>query len=158
MISFLLLMLTSGVYLVAALIGVGIALACYVLMSLGLYTLCTRLEEECGYVIEYRWLSWIPIGQYWILGKIIEYLDDKKQLPYSLVFLAGGVIITLFQGSWVSAVELVMCGFAGYMMSGWFHNRDQILMTVLCAFFLPFYIFAVRNKPLPDDMHTDWRG
>lgn len=54
--------LTGGMNFWSILIGI----ACYILMSLGLYSLASRR------IISRPWLAWIPVGKLWILGCLAD--------------------------------------------------------------------------------------
>ena len=55
-----------AVYLVILLVSLAVSVAAYVLRSLGYYTIAERRR------IKHPWLSWLPIGNLWILGSISD--------------------------------------------------------------------------------------
>ena len=54
------------VYMLILLIALAVSVAAYVLQSLGYYTIAERRG------IKRPWLSWLPIGNLWILGSISD--------------------------------------------------------------------------------------
>ena len=54
------------VYLLILLIALAVSVAAYVLQSLGYYTIAERRG------IKRPWLSWLPVGNLWILGSISD--------------------------------------------------------------------------------------
>lgn len=48
------------------LVMIGFAIACYVLQSLGMYTIAKRRG------IHHPWLAWVPVGASWLLGSISD--------------------------------------------------------------------------------------
>ena len=94
-----LLLLFAGIILIVGLITLGLAIACYVLQSIGLHTLAKRRG------IKHPWLAWIPFGDYWIIGSISDdvRLWNKSVLSYRRIILtalmAGSMIFSLVQ-SW----------------------------------------------------------
>lgn len=63
----------------------ALALASYVLTSLSLYTIGSRR------LIKNSWLSWLPIGRDWVLGKIAEEYDGKNGIERKW----GKIMLTL---------------------------------------------------------------
>ena len=55
-----------GIYLVLLLPVIALGVTSYVLQSLGLHRICKRRG------IHHGWLSWLPIGNMWVLGSISD--------------------------------------------------------------------------------------
>lgn len=89
-----------------AILGIGIIT--YVLQSLAMYTIADRRR------IPNAWLAWLPFGNVWILGSIVDHQEgqrgvDRKWrrllLTLSLVFSIGYVLIyvgMLAVGAWTA--------------------------------------------------------
>lgn len=54
------------IYMIYMLASYGLAIACYVLRSLGLYTVAKRRG------INHPWMSWVPVLDLWIIGCISD--------------------------------------------------------------------------------------
>lgn len=94
-----LLMMLGGIFLIAGLITVAVAIVAYVFQSIGLYTLAKRRG------IKRPWLAWIPVGDYWIIGSISDdvRLRNKSELNHRRVWLAvliAGTTILTFVKAW----------------------------------------------------------
>lgn len=77
----------AGLFVVLAIIGI----VNYVLMSIGLMKMAQNEE------IENPWLAWVPIGNFWIMGKLIKTIElgsnKWEQAELILVIAAAGSII-----------------------------------------------------------------
>lgn len=67
------------------------AILCYVLQSLGMYTIAKRRE------IKYPWMAWIPVVNVWTLGSI----DDQYQ------YVANGKVTN--RRKWLLGLGIVTC-------------------------------------------------
>jgi len=54
------------IYVFIGLLGSALSIVCYVLHSLGLYTIAERRG------IRHGWLAWVPVGSAWLLGSISD--------------------------------------------------------------------------------------
>jgi len=54
------------VYCLVLLFSFAFSILCYVLQSLGLYTVADRRG------IRHAWLAWLPVGNFWLLGSISD--------------------------------------------------------------------------------------
>lgn len=81
--------------------------ACYILMSVGLYTLAKRR------VIANPWLAWLPIGNMWILGGLCDQYrklvkgTEKSNSQKRLLWISVTAVVLL-----VVIVVLLMAGLA----------------------------------------------
>lgn len=77
----------AGLFVVLGIIGI----VNYVLMSIGLMKMAQNEE------IENPWLAWVPIGNFWIMGKLIKTIElgsnKWEQAELILVIAAAGSII-----------------------------------------------------------------
>jgi len=137
-------------------IVVLIAIACYVLMALGLY----KLAKNRG--IENPWLAWIPIAQYYTLGKLIGSLNiGGWQVPTVELFLPIGALVVMFL-NWIpvigwllSLAYFVLYLFAIYKLYKMYRPQSAVLWLVLSIIF-PFmgaiFLFVMRNdSPVTTD-------
>lgn len=87
-----------GIALVVGLIALVIGIICYVLESLGIYTVAKRRG------IRGAWLSWLPIGNIWMWGCIsddyqLKAKGQKKNLRWILLVLMLANLVL----SWVTS-------------------------------------------------------
>lgn len=70
---------------------IGVAIANYVVSALGLQKLAAKFQ------LDKAWLAWIPIGNEWLLGKIVEKEEENKTVrkPWSMIML---VLASVFIG------------------------------------------------------------
>ena len=114
-----------GISLVANFGSSALTIASYVLTSLALYTVAKRRG------IRNPWLSWVPVGNCWIIGCISdqyryvvkgEVKNKRKALLtlniINLVLVIAMVIVAIFMA--VSAVQVGMTG-----------NEQEVIGTVL---------------------------
>lgn len=122
--------------IIAGAIGVGIGvlilIAFYVLGSFGLM----RLAQNKG--IENAWLAWIPIGNLYILGKIVENVKigtwEIPKLEVVLPLVAVGMIVISWipvLGTLVSLAVVVFNGFVLYKLFSKYRPEQAVLYTVL---------------------------
>ena len=110
----------------------------YVLQAMGLYTIAKRRR------IRHAWLSWLPVGNVWILGSISDQyqyvvkgnVKNKRKLLLVLGFLQWAVnLMTAFFG-----VLLLVRGlglrFDSYVTNGEVLSLLGILMCLLWSAFL----------------------
>ena len=102
------------VYMLILLIALAVSVAAYVLQSLGYYTIAERRG------IKRPWLSWLPIGNLWILGSIsdqYQYVTKGKVKNRRKLLL--GLSCGLFAFYVVWAVALITAAvMADMMVSG----------------------------------------
>ncbi len=74
---------------------IGVCIAQYILQSLSMYT----IADKRG--VKNAWLAWIPIGDAWVLGKVVDEYDErcntKKNWAKTLLTLnlLGGVFFAV---------------------------------------------------------------
>lgn len=129
-------------------IGVGV----YILLAIGIQT----LAKNRG--IENPWLAWIPIANFYLLGKIVGSMEifgkrlDKLEI---WVLVAYGVTVLL---SWIPVLGFLIA--VALLIFEWFfytelykrYKPDQVVLyTILSLFFFPIMIFIIRKNPyIPD--------
>ena len=87
-----------GIFLVAYFAIFAFAILCYVLESLGLYTIAKRRG------LNNPWLAWIPVGNTWILGLIGDKDGEKRNGKDAKLRV------------WLLVLPLIVCGLAVVMM------------------------------------------
>ena len=128
--------------------ALGIVL--YVLMSVGLY----RLATNAG--IENAWLAWIPIGNLYIMGRLIDSIQlGSIEVPsLHIVLPVAFVVFLLFRrvavlGPVLSLFMYVFMIICLYYLFRKYSSDKAVLYTVLGAvlpFLLPIFIFAIRDR------------
>ncbi|MFL0245723.1 hypothetical protein [Candidatus Clostridium stratigraminis] len=128
-------------------LAIGILL--YIFTSMGLYKLASNQK------LENPWLSWIPVANMYILGKLIKNLKlDTLEIPsieliLSLGFFAVLILrfIPLF-GWIIGAAYTVLCILALYKLFK-IYRPDQAVLWIILSIVLPFmgpiFIFIIRN-------------
>ena len=142
---------------VRALAGAGIAfgviatiigIIAYVMFSLGLMT----LAKNKG--IENAWLAWIPIGNLFILGKIVETVDiGTWKIPRLDIILPVSVpamcLLNLIPviGWILSIAYAVFLGFVLYKLFMKYRPAQAVLYTVLSVVLglVWVFVFVIRN-------------
>lgn len=163
------------IYLVVLLLTLAFSVVCYVLSSLGVYTVAKRRG------ILHPWLSWIPVGNMWILGSIsdqYQYLvkgkikNRRKILIGVMIALLAmalplGIAVGLATVGYTTAIGSVIVLYLVYFAIAIFGSviqymayydlfrscrpDDATLFLVLGILFqiaLPFFLFSCRKKDL----------
>ena len=147
--------LGAMVFLIAI---IGIVL--YVFASFSLYT----AAKNRG--VQNPWLAWIPVGNFWIAGKLLDYYFAREgktvfggKVGFALIAVCaagGGVVLSSFPNSFLSGLG-TLCYIAAavifYIMLYKFYNSvapdKAVLFLVLSIIFsvaMPFIFFSQRNK------------
>ena len=115
------------ILLVLYLILMGVELANYVMVSLSVYTLAKHRD------IPNPWLAWIPVANYWMIGRLTNALDLQKGLErkwhvtlLSLTLWSVGLTV-------VAYLSLIVAGIA-YSFIGYLDLLPMIL---------PFYLLII---------------
>lgn len=87
------------IYGIVILVGLAVSIACYVMRSLGVYTIAKRRG------LNNPWLAWLPVGDAWILGMISDQFQyivkgqnksrRKVLLGLNIGCMASGVIVVI---------------------------------------------------------------
>ncbi len=110
-------------------LGTVLSIATYVLMALGLYTIAKRRG------IHHPWLSWIPVGNYWILGCISDQYryvtkgENKSKRKILLVLGIAQIILGIV--ATVMAVKSVITLVGASYDMNWEMIITEILGIVL---------------------------
>ena len=136
---------TSGILVAIILVIVylvfgALAFASYILTSLSLYTIGSRR------LIKNSWLSWLPIGKEYILGKIAEEYDAKNGInrkwgKIMLILSAIGNIgfVVFFVVYFVSVIMAMSIGDTGINVEAFRHSA---LIGIVLSFLLA-YVAAI---------------
>jgi len=128
-----------------------IGLVFYVLGALGLMTMAEKKK------IQNAWLAFIPIGQQYILGKIIEpvELGGKKIEHAPYILLGAGVVIyagSLGDGalsgllSLAASIAMIIAMYCLYKMYIPEKAVLYLVLSIVLPFLGPIFIFQLRNK------------
>lgn len=125
-----------------------LCIACYALSALGLYAIASRRG------IHHAWLSWIPIGNVWLLGAISDHYrfvtrGETKSRRKALLTLSIISLVLVF-------VMVIVCGMAVFQLLVMFIEDVrvadftelgiQVLIMVLLA--IPLSIISIVNTVL----------
>ena len=164
-----------AVFFVVWFLLIGFSIVCYVLNSLGLFTIAERRG------IRHAWLAWVPYGSVWILGSISDQyqyvakgkVKNRRKVLLGLNITYLVVYIVQFMASIVSAfsgdfpvlpmalgsiamialiiVQLVMT----YVAYNDLYNSCKpdsattfLVLSIVFSVTLPFFVFACRKKDL----------
>ena len=123
-----------------------IAVVLYVLVSLGLYKMAVNQK------IENPWLAWIPIADFYILGKLIKI--QTYEIPHIELVLPIGCLAVAVLGSipligWLlNLAYAVLCLFAIFKLYKMYKPEQAILylvLSIVLPFMGPIFIFMMRN-------------
>lgn len=128
-------------------IGLIVGIAFYVLMALGLY----RMAENKG--IDNPWLAWVPIGNLWVLGAIVETIDlgDRKFDNAGIILVVGAFVgmIPLI-GTLLALAYLVVTYFVYFKLFKMYAPGKEVMYLVLSIIFsgiaLPIIIFMIKDN------------
>ena len=119
-----------AVVLVVYLVILGLLLANYIVNSLALYTIADRRR------ISNPWLAWIPYGNLWIIGSIVDCHDRQKggEKKWRRILLALGLsavvgIVLMYIFIIVFAVMMALSG-------------EEPELTALLGFLIPLYVLC----------------
>jgi len=145
----------AGVML-AALIGMLIAIfvivvPLYILMAVGL----SKMAKNKG--IQNPWLAWVPIGNFYMLGKVVDNVDvasmniNKLEMVLPVAFIAIGILSNIpFLGGLISLAFYVFLVFVAIKIAKMYAPENFTMYAVLTALFFPIMIFVLRNKMAVD--------
>lgn len=121
-------------------------LALYLFKSIGLYIMAKNENEKTAF------LSFIPYGGMYVLGKIIGKTRlFGIQVEYPELLLPSFILAMCFPFSGILASILFLLTLYGLLYrlyekkSGNF-STVLLILSILFPFFIPFFIFALRNK------------
>jgi hypothetical protein len=123
-----------------------LAIAVYVLSSLGLYA----IAKNRG--MENPWLAWIPIAQYYVIGTVVKELDfGSFQIPkMELILPLGALAVAVL--SWIPVLSwLLWLAFAVIAIYSLYilykkYAPNQALIYTILFFLFPIFIFVIRNN------------
>lgn len=130
---------------------VGILL--YVLSSIGLY----KLALNRG--IENPWMAWIPVANFYIIGKLIQTLSiGTYVIPNVELVLTGGCLAALLL-SWIPVIGMllslafaVLTCFALFRLYTLYRPQQAtlwLILSIVLPFMGPIFIFMLRKDPNP---------
>lgn len=109
-----------GFFLVFYLLILAFGVVCYVLQSLGFYTIAKRRE------IRNPWLAWLPVGNMWILGSISDQYQyvakgrvrNKRKALLGLMLAMYLALALIWVGAFVSILSEAMAMDASEVLLG----------------------------------------
>jgi uncharacterized membrane protein len=140
-------MLAVGGLFVFIIFALGIVM--YVLASLGLYKLATNQG------VENPWLSWIPVANLYILGRLIKTLKIQSyDIPSIELVLPIGCIASAVLGNipfvgWIIQLAYAILVLFALHKLYKMYRPDQAVLWLVLSIILPFmgpiFIFMIRN-------------
>ena len=113
-------------YLLYLLVTFGLGIACYILRSLGCYTIAQRRG------IKKPWLSWIPMVDVWILGSISDQyqyvVKGRIKSKRNIMLVLNIILAACYVGVLVCYVVVIANAFRGIMS---YASEDEIMMGVM---------------------------
>ena len=137
----------AGLFL--GLLFFAIAIAAYVLTALGLYKLAQKQNFENA------WLAWIPVAQFYIIGKIVgeakfgtAFTIPRLELVLPLGAIAIGILGYIpVLGQLIALAYAVVCIYSLYLLYKKYVPDQAVLYTILSAVGLfAIFIFIIRDK------------
>lgn len=133
--------------LVLVLIGIGM----YILMSLGLYGMAMNKG------LENPWLAWIPIGNLYILGKLIPELKISTYVvPSHELVLPGVAVLNIVLGkipligTLIGLASLVLSVCAIYTLFKKYVGEKALMYTIVgfvtFGIMISVFIYTLRNQ------------
>jgi hypothetical protein len=149
----------GGMFALLALLGgflflfVIIGIVLYILAAFGLY----KLAQKAG--VEYPWLAWIPIGNMYILAKLVKTVRiGSFEVPSPELVLPIAAVLYLITnripvlGTIIFLAYLILLLIALYRLYYIYRPENATLWLVLSIilFFMgPIFIFIMRNDTPP---------
>ena len=123
----------------------------YFLFSFGLFTISRRRE------VPLYWLSWIPIGQFYVVGAIAKSLFNIPRmdlvLPIGAIALLFLIWVPFFGGVLLYAYLVLLLVYAILLIGSLnilyrqYAPRRAVLYTVLsCIGLAPIFVFVIRDN------------
>ena len=137
----------AGVFVVFGLVG----LVGYVLMALGLQRMATNEG------IENPWLAWIPVGNIWIMGKLIKTIElgsnKWEQAELILVIaVAGSILLAAIPviGTIISLVVAVLMILVNYKLYKLYAPEKAVMYLILTILFnmlaMGIILFMIKDN------------
>ena len=102
--------LIAGLVMIVYLLAMAFSIVSYVLNAVGMY----RIAKRRG--IHHAWLSWIPVGNSWLLGSIsdhYQYVAKKKITGRRKALLVMNIILAVMGSVVVAGAALIFSFTAG---------------------------------------------
>lgn len=119
--------------MVVYLLSFGLMLANYIMTSWGIYSIADRRQ------ISNPWLAWLPIGNFWITGSIVDEYDGrngiKRKWRMTLLILELVVIVAL--------ILCFVVFFAGIFAIAFQSDFIETDLNDVLGVFIPIYITAI---------------
>lgn len=148
--------LIAGLVMIVYLLAMAFSVVSYVLNAVGMY----RIAKRRG--IHHAWLSWIPVGNSWLLGSIsdhYQYVAKKKITGRRKALLVMNIILAVM-GSVVVAGAMLIFSFtagpedlmgSGILLMGLLVIAYLVLLglsiAVLVVSYVAYYDLFQSSKP-----------
>lgn len=125
----------------------ALAIAAYILRSIGVYTIAKHRE------IENPWLAWLPFGDLWILGSIS---DQYQYVVKGRVHNRRKTLLALMLATW-AVLALTIISAAAFLIAGLQRNAtasgisliilllSELVVVVLVIIFLVYFYMAMYD-------------
>ena len=142
------------VYMLILLVALAVSVAAYVLQSLGYYTIAERRG------IKRPWLSWLPIGNLWILGSISDQYQyvvkgKIKNRRKVLLGLSCGVLVFYVVWAIFLLVAAAMAPMGGSELAagliGIFGGLLLMVLAICLAVFQYICLYDLYRSCAPDN-------
>ena len=149
------LVLVAAVMFIFALIAIVIGIVLYVIFSISLYKIATNAG------LENPWLAWVPIGDLYLIGKLIKTLKISTYVipsieivlpvaPFVEGFIGRFPIIGSFIGGLLALANFILNLFVLNKVYRMYKPDSAVLFTVLSIFGLPIpFIFLAIKDLIP---------
>ena len=134
-----------GIILLIIVFLIGIAM--YILFSLGLM----KMAQNRG--LENPWLAWIPIGNFYLAGKLLDNVDiatynvNKLELVLPIALIGSGLFSAIpLLGQLISLAVFIFMIFVAIKFAKMYAPENYVLYTVLTVLFSPIMFFVLKNK------------
>ena len=141
--------LMLGGFIILFVIIFVIELVLYVLKSIGLYSLASNAG------IQNSWLAWLPIGDMYILAKIVKTVDigGYKVPRIELLLPIGAAAAFILSpipllGTIICIAYAVLFYFALYKLFYIYRPAQAVLwliLSIVLFFTMPIFVFIMRN-------------
>lgn len=133
--------------LIISLVVFAIIVATYVLAAVGIYGMAKKKD------IENAWLAWIPIANYYILGKVIgpakidkiEINNTEVVLPLAQLAVFGISVMPVIKII-ATPLNIIFSACVVYTLYKMYHEEVSIPMIIIWTLFTPIFLFTLRDK------------
>lgn len=134
--------LIAGMVMIVYLLALAFSVVSYILNAVGMY----RIAKRRG--IHHAWLSWIPVGNSWLLGSIsdhYQYVAKRKITGRRKALLVMNIILTVLSSVVVAGATMIFSFAAGpeALMGGGILLLGLLMVAYLVLFGLSIAVLVV---------------